>query len=112
MQELTKYSKSMNVTTSKKFQERIEAFFEYCQLNYGMTVTQKKRDEYNKILDRILMFPESSRVEPLLVGKKKVYRAVNFEKDFKIIYSVGKDEIRLENLWNTKMSPKSLKKDI
>ena len=83
MQELTKYSKSMNVTTSKKFQERIEAFFEYCQLNYGMTVTQKKRDEYNKILDRILMFPESSRVEPLLVGKKKVYRAVNFEKDIK-----------------------------
>ena len=77
-----------------------------------MTVTQKKRNEYNKILDHILMFPESSRVEPLLVGKKKVYRAVNFEKDFKIIYSVGKDEIRLENLWNTKMSPKSLKKDI
>ncbi len=77
-----------------------------------MTITQKKRDEYNKILDRILIFTESGRVEPLLVGKKKVYRTVNFEKDFKIIYSVGKDEIRLENLWNTKMSPKTLKKDI
>jgi len=102
----------MNITTSKKFQERIEDFFEYCQLNYGMTITQKKRDEYNKILDRILIFPESGRVEPLLVGKKKDYRTVNFEKDFKIIYTVGKDEIRLENLWYMKRNPKSLKKDI
>jgi len=58
------------------------------------------------------MFPESYRIEPLLQGKRKVYRAINFEKDFKIIYSVGKDEIRLENLWNTKMNPNKLKQDI
>ncbi len=102
----------MKVSTSKKFQKRIEDFFEYCFVNYGMTVTQKKRAEYDSILDKIIKFPESYRIEPLLQDKAKKYRAVNFEKDFKIIYSVGKDEIRLENLWNTKMNPSKLKKDI
>ncbi|MBO7464116.1 MAG: hypothetical protein J6T96_16135 [Bacteroidales bacterium] len=102
----------MKISTSKKFQERIEDFFEYCQLNYGMTVAQKKRDEYDNILNRLKLFPESYRIEPLLQGKSKEYRAINFEKDFKIIYSIAEDEIRLENLWNTKRNPKSLKKDI
>lgn len=77
-----------------------------------MTTTQKKREEYDSILDRITKFPESYRIEPLLKNKKKEYRSINFEKDFKIIYSVGNEEIRLENLWNTKVSPKNLKKDI
>ena len=96
----------MKISTSKKFQERIEDFFEYCQLNYGTTVAQKKREEYDKILDRLKLFPESYRIEPLLKGKNKEYRAINFEKDFKIIYSIGEEEIRLENLWNTKRNPK------
>ena len=112
MQESTHYSKNMKVSASKKFQKRIEAFFDYCFVNYGMTTTQKKREEYDSILDRITKFPESYRIEPLLKNKKKEYRSINFEKDFKIIYSVGNEEIRLENLWNTKVSPKNLKKDI
>lgn len=102
----------MKVSASKKFQKRIEAFFDYCFVNYGMTITQKKRADYNSILDHITKFPESYRIEPLLQDKAKEYRTVNFEKDFKIIYSVGKDEIRLENLWNTKMNPRTLKKDL
>lgn len=77
-----------------------------------MTTTQKKREEYDSILDRITKFPESYRIEPLLKNKKKEYRSINFEKDFKIIYSVDNGEIRLENLWNTKINPSNLKKDI
>ena len=102
----------MKVSTSKKFQKRIEVFFDYCFLNYGLAVTQKNRAEYNSILDRITKFPDSYCIEPLLKDKVKEYRAVNFEKDFKIIYSVGEDEITLVTLWNTKMSPSKLKKDI
>lgn len=102
----------MHITTTKRFQERIEAFFEYCILNYGKVVSQKKRTEYNKILGNLILFPESGRVEPLLKDKRKIYRAVNFENNYKIIYSIGEDEIRLENLWNMKRNPNSLKKDI
>ncbi|MDD6000631.1 MAG: hypothetical protein PUC50_00400 [Bacteroidales bacterium] len=102
----------MKVSASKKFQKRIEDFFEYCFLNYGKAIAQKKREEYYSILAQITKFPESYRIEPLLQDKAKEYRSVNFEKNFKIIYSVGKDEIRLENLWNTKISPKNLKKDL
>ena len=112
MQESTHYSKNMKVSTSKKFQKRIEDFFEYCFLNYGKAIAQKKREEYDSILVRITKFPESYRIEPLLKNKDKEYRSINFEKDFKIIYSVGNGEIRLENLWNTKINPSKLKKDL
>ena len=102
----------MNTVWSNKFRQRIKSFFDYCAENYGETVAQKKQEVFENIISRIEMFPESYRIEPLLQDKAKEYRAVNFEKYFKIIYSVGKDEIRLENLWNTKMNPSKLKKDL
>ena len=102
----------MKLVWSDRFKKRIRDYFDYCLVNYGKVATSKKRSKLNNILNNLLRFPESYRIEPLLQDKAKEYRSVNFEKDFKIIYSVGKDEIRLENLWNTKVSPKNLKKDI
>lgn|GEM_PF-4286065 len=55
--------------------------------------TSKKQSKLNNILNNLLQFPESYRIEPLLKNKKKEYRSIIFEKDFKIIYSVGNEEI-------------------
>ncbi|MCR5454324.1 MAG: hypothetical protein K6F33_05000 [Bacteroidales bacterium] len=64
------------------------------------------------ILKRLESFPESGRIEPLLEGLEQEYRAVIFDKMFKIIYTVNEDEIVVENLWNMKRSPNALKRDI
>ncbi|MBR4326431.1 MAG: type II toxin-antitoxin system RelE/ParE family toxin, partial [Bacteroidales bacterium] len=63
-------------------------------------------------LKRLELFPESGCIEPLLQGMEKEYRAVNYDKLFKIIYTINDDEIIIETLWNMKRNPKSLKKDI
>ncbi|MBO7566713.1 MAG: type II toxin-antitoxin system RelE/ParE family toxin [Bacteroidales bacterium] len=102
----------MKLVWSDRFKEKIRDYFDYCLVNYGKTSASKKQSKLDNILNGLLQFPESYRIEPLLQGKSKEYRAINFEKDFKIIYSIAEDEIRLENLWNTKRNPKSLKKDI
>ncbi|MBR3714227.1 MAG: hypothetical protein IKM98_13675, partial [Bacteroidales bacterium] len=75
-------------------------------------LTKKKRTELDKILNGLAKFPESGRIEPLLQGMDKEYRAINLDKLFKIIYSIGDDTITIETLWNMKRNPKSLKKDI
>ena len=102
----------MKLVWSDKFKDKIRDYFDYCLHNYGKALTSKKQSKLNSMLKSLLMFPESGRIEQLLKGMGKEYRAVNFEKDFKIIYSVGEDEITLVTLWNTKMSPNKLKKDI
>ena len=102
----------MEITLSDKFRKRWDDYLDYCALNYGKALAEKKSQTLFKILNGILAFPESNRIEPLLKGMDKVYRAVNFDKIFRIIYTINDDKIIIENLWNTKMSPNKLKKDI
>lgn len=102
----------MNIAWSDKFKEKIKIFFDYCAQNYGKTVTKKKRNSLDTIISRLSMFPESGHIEPLLKNKGKEYRAVIFDKKFKIIYSIRSNQILIVSLWDMKRNPKELKKDI
>ena len=102
----------MKLVWSDKFKDKIRDYFDYCLLNYGKALTSKKQSKLNSMLKSLLMFPECGRIEQLLKGMGKKYRALNFEQQFRIIYTVDKDKITIETLWNTKMSPNKLKKDI
>ena len=102
----------MKLVWSDKFKDKIRDYFDYCLINYGKALTSKKQSKLKSMLDGILMFPQSGRIEQLLKGMDKEYRALNFEKFYRIIYTVKQDEITLVTLWNTKMSPRKLKKDL
>ena len=102
----------MKLVWSDKFKCKIGDYFDYCLVNYGVALTKKKRTELDKILNGLSQFPKSGRIEPLLQGMDKEYRAINLDKLFKIIYSIGDDTITIETLWNMKRNLKSLKKDI
>ena len=102
----------MKVTLSDKFKDRWDEYLDYGVVNYGKTLANKKNEHLISILKRLELVPESGRIEPLLQGMDKEYRAVNYDKLFKIIYTINNDEIIIENLWNMKRNPKSLKKDI
>lgn len=102
----------MELVWSDKFKNKIKIYFDYCLSNYGETLTKKKRNELDKILKSLLMFPESGRIEQLLQGMNKIYRTINLDKLFKIIYTVSENTITIETLWNMKRNPKTLKKDI
>ncbi len=102
----------MKIVLSKKFQDRWDVYLDYCLSNYGTTIADKKLDNLSKILRRLTSFPESGFLEPLLKEYPIQYRAVLFDKRFKIIYFVDTDTIMVENFWDTTRSPKFLKKDI
>lgn len=102
----------MKIALSKRFQDRWDVYLDYCISNYGNTVADKKLTTLTNILRRLTSFPESGFEEPILKGHSKQYRAVLFDKRFKIIYFVDTDTVMVENFWDTKRSPKSLKGDI
>ena len=102
----------MKLVWSDRFKEKIRDYFDYCLINYGKALTSKKQSKLNNMLKGLRMYPESGRIEQLLKGMEKEYRALNFDKLFRIIYTVNEDEITLETLWNTKMNPRKLKKDL
>lgn len=102
----------MKVTLSDRFKERWDEYLDYGVTNYGKTLANKKNEHLISILKRLELFPESYHIEPLLQDMDKEYRSINFDKMFKIIYTITENEIIIENLWNTKRNPKSLTKDI
>lgn len=63
-------------------------------------------------LGRLSNFPESGREEPLLKGRAKTYRAVLFDTQFKIIYTINEDHILCETLWNMRRNPNKLQKEV
>jgi hypothetical protein len=102
----------MKVTLSDRFKERWDEYLDYGVTNYGMTLANKKNEHLISILKRLELFPESYHIEPLLQDMDKEYRSINFDKMFKIIYTITENEIIIENLWNSKRNPNSLEKDI
>ncbi len=102
----------MKLVWSDRFKEKIRDYFDYCLVNYGKASASKKLSMLDNILNGLLQFPESYRIKPLLQDMEKEYRSINFDKMFKIIYTIAENKIVIENLWTTKRNPKSLKKDI
>ena len=101
----------MNVLLSEKFSQKWDVYFEYCVMNYCSVVAKKKYNALLKIIQRLSVFPEIGFLEPLLKGGKKNYFAIVFDKKRKIIYSIEKDKIVIENLWDMRQDPKKMKND-
>lgn len=74
--------------------------------NFASIVTQTNRD--------LSKFPETGYPEPLLKGKKKLYRARLILKRFKLIYyySEGTDTVHVADIWDTRREPSTLAKRI
>lgn len=101
----------MKIVLSEKFQDKWDGYLDYCVSNYGKALTEKKKNLMYNALGRLSKFPESGRKEPLLNGRAKTYRAVLFDTQFKIIYTINEDHILCETLWNMRRNPDKLQKE-
>ncbi len=88
----------MKVTLSDKYKDRWDEYLDYGVTNYGKTLANKKNEHLISILKRLELFPENYHIEPLLQDMDKEYRSINFDKMFKIIYTITENEIIIENL--------------
>lgn len=82
----------------------IQIFLEGISENYA----DKTVDEiYERVFD-LENFSEMGQIEPLLIKYSVVYRYL-IEGDYKIIYSIENDEVRINRIFDTRQNPKKLK---
>jgi toxin ParE1/3/4 len=82
----------------------IQEFLEEISENYA----DKTVDEiYERAFD-LVNFPEMGQREPLLIKYSIIYRYL-IQGDYKIIYSIENEEVRINRVFDTRQNPKKLK---
>ena len=69
----------------------------------------------DKIIEKqkiILRFPEAYHPEPLLAGRRILYRSVIINDYYKMVYRIDDDVITISAFWDMRMNPNRLKRMI
>ena len=59
-----------------------------------------------------MRFPDTGFPEPLLVRRKKLFRAAILNRNYKMIYYVDNDTIWVAAIWDMRMHPNRLRRMI
>ncbi len=83
-------------------------------LEFGETTANKFADSVARINDDLAKYPETGFPEPLLKGRKKLYRARHIMKRFKLIYYYAEttDTVHIADIWDMRRDPSKLSKRI
>lgn len=76
-------------------------------LEFGETTANKFADRTQYISCELEKFPEIGFPEPLLKGRKKLYKAYFINKRFKLIYyyAATSDTVHVVDIWDTRREP-------
>ena len=76
---------------------------------FGAKVAVKFYQMVEKEIDKLQTFPQLGAVEPLLEGRKHIYRSLVIHKHFKIVYYIDSnhefDNLYIVALWDTRREP-------
>ena len=91
---------------------QLNAIIDYSVPEFGMVVFKRIDKRIREIEKRLVMFPESSAKEPLLKNDKVIFRYCTLRKRHKLIYhySEARDTVYIDDIWDVRMNPKTLRK--
>ena len=83
-------------------------------LEFGLTTAKKTARIVENISDNLEKWPTTGFPEPLLKNLPHLYRAKHINKRYKIIYRYKEDidTVYIEDIWDTRRSPKNLTKSL
>ncbi len=104
----------VKVVWTIKAQTRFDSIFETCADDYGIRSANKLYDLVYKKIDRLIKYPLSSSIEPLLVNYQKKFRSCIIRKPLKMVYHYVEesDTLYIDNFWDMRRNPDALKGDI
>ena len=99
---------------SIKAQESLDERFEYTLNTFGEKTAQRFYEKVFKDVKRLETFPEIGFPEPLLSKRAENFRACIVQKPIKMVYHYDKDTdtVYIDNFWDTRRNPETLKTDI
>ena len=99
----------------KKASRLLDERVAYATDQFGKSTAKRWIKEVASAEARIKSMPTSYAPEPLLVGKKHVYRYCHLmNRRFKLIYCYypSSETARIVDIWDTRVNPESLKRRI
>lgn len=91
---------------------QLNAIIEYSVPEFGMVAFKRMDKRIQEIEKRLEIFPASFAKEPLLKNDKVTFRYCILRKRHKLIYhySEARDIVYIDDIWDVRMNPKTLKK--
>ena len=104
----------VEVIVRQKARNQLAKILEYAYQEYGKTTLNRFIDELEHIENRLSIQPESYPLEYLLLGRKRKYRFCTLKKNFKIIYYYRPrlKQVVIVSVWDQRMNPETLKKNV
>lgn len=84
----------------------VDIFVEYAGERYAKNFTNLVESKLNQLQQ----FPTIGFREPLLEGRRKLYRSVIIYQNYKMVYYVDDDTIWISAFWDMRMNPKRLQR--
>lgn len=98
----------MKIKTSQRFRRQWRKLLNQTLENYGQRQVRKNADRLVFLVRILIDNPKYGFPELLLANKEREYRSLLLFGNYKIVYYAGKDYVKLEDIWNMRMSPERL----
>lgn len=97
----------MKVIVQKVAAKQIDQVYDYGELHFGRRAAEKLHTSIVQSMRLLQLQPYIGVTEPLLAGRKYVYRSFVVHKHFKLIYYINEEvgEIYIADLWDTRREP-------
>ena len=102
------------VIWTKKAHNCRDKFYFEGMMEFGIMTANKTDHIIGEIEQDLSKWPTAGFPEPLLKGTAHLYRARHINKRYKLIYRYEEttDIVYIEDIWDTRRNPESLKKRI
>lgn len=102
------------IVIAVKAQESLRDFLAYSVEFFGETAMKRLREKVNKKILGLQAFPEIGFPEPLLSEREENFRACIVQKPIKMVYHYDDktDTVYIDNFWDMRRNPYTLKGDI
>ncbi len=104
----------MQVEWKRRAQREVEAAIVYGVDNFGERVAIQFYQRVKMWAERLTQHPEIGSPEPLLEGRKYLYRSLIVHKHHKLIYYIDevKQTVYIADLWDMRREPSRLSRRI
>ena len=89
-----------------EFFHLVDVFTEFA----GQKAANNFIERFNAIGEQLCRHPYTGYPEPLLMGRKKLYRTKTINKNYRIIYYVARINVWIVDIWDRRRNPSALKK--
>ena len=102
------------IVWANKASDSLDKNIEFCEENFGRKATNRI---YNLVFKKIIQlekFPLTGFPEPLLSERKEYFRSCIIQSPIKMVYHYDEesDTVFIDNFWDMRKNPNSLKKEI